>query len=137
MTEQEKRTEELAKRYCGSGSSVHCTIDCDGICYCVAYKFAKAAIDANYHKIPEDATVLLVGKDNQALDEKTIEYFVKHNEQVRKETAKEILLDLKYNLETSQPQDVLDGKQCASNDYHNIIGWIDEIAGEYGVEVDE
>lgn len=58
-------------------------------------------------------------------------------EQTRKETAKEILLDLKYNLEASQPQDVLDGKQCASNDYHNIIGWIDEIAGEYGVEVEE
>lgn len=46
---------------------------------------------ANKSKLPNGATVLLIGKDNQALDKKTIEYFVKHNEQIRKETAKKIL----------------------------------------------
>lgn len=49
------------------------------------------AMSKGYRKVPDGAVVLLIGKKNQALDEKTIEYFVKHNEQIRKETAKEIL----------------------------------------------
>ena len=45
----------------------------------------------NYRKLPDGAVVLLIGENNQALDEKTIEYFVNHNQEIRKETAKEIL----------------------------------------------
>ena len=52
---------------------------------------AKKLYNAGYRKVPDGATVLLIGKNNQALDEKTIEYFVKHNEQIRKETAENIL----------------------------------------------
>ena len=48
------------------------------------------ALGQGYRKIPDGAVVLLVGENNQALDERTIEYFVKHNAKVRKETAKEI-----------------------------------------------
>ena len=59
--------------------------------YCQAYAYAQRAVKQGYRKIPKDAVVLLVGEYNQPLDEKTIEYFVNHNEQVRKETAKEIL----------------------------------------------
>lgn len=52
---------------------------------------AKKLYNAGYRKVPDGAVVLLIGENNQALDEKTIEYFVKHNEQIRKETAREIL----------------------------------------------
>ena len=54
-------------------------------------KSAEKLYDLGYRKLPDGATVLLAGKYNQALDEKTVEYFVKHNEQIRKETAREIL----------------------------------------------
>lgn len=49
------------------------------------------AMSKGYRKVPDGAVVLLIGENNQALDEKTIEYFVKHNDQIRKETAREIL----------------------------------------------
>ena len=49
------------------------------------------AMSKGYRKVPDGAVVLLIGENNQALDEKTIEYFVKHNEQIRKETAEKIL----------------------------------------------
>ena len=48
-------------------------------------------IEQGYRKIPKDTLVLLIGKHNQPLDEETIEYFVNHNQEIRKETAKEIL----------------------------------------------
>ena len=60
---------------------------------------AKALYNADYRKIPDGAVVLNIGKNNEALDEKTIEFFVKHNAKVRKETAREILNDLKGLLE--------------------------------------
>lgn len=63
---------------------------------------AKKLYNAGYRKVPDGAVVLLIGENNQALDDKTIEYFVKHNEQIRKETAKEILqaVDIESNGQT-------------------------------------
>lgn len=52
--------------------------------------------------------------------------------EVRKETAKEILNDLYFNLRSS-----VQGKVSKSNDYYNVLGWIEELAIEYGVEVEE
>ena len=52
-------------------------------------EIARIYYNAGYRKLPVGAVVLLIGENNQALDEKTIEYFVKHNEQIRKETVKE------------------------------------------------
>ena len=52
-------------------------------------KVAEALYNAGCRKLPFGAVVLLIGENNQALDEKTIEYFVKHNEQIRKEAVKE------------------------------------------------
>lgn len=49
----------------------------------------------NYRKVPDGAVVLLIGENNQAIDEKTIEYFVKHNEQIRKEAVIEFAEKLK------------------------------------------
>ena len=52
-------------------------------------EIARIYYNAGYRKLPAGAVVLLIGENNQALDEKTIEYFVKHNEQIRKEAVKE------------------------------------------------
>lgn len=56
---------------------------------------AKLLIKKGYRRLPDGAVVLLIGENNQALDEKTIEYFVKHNEQIRKEAVKEFAEKLK------------------------------------------
>lgn len=53
-------------------------------------------------------------------------------EEVRRETAKEILSDIDFNLKISDAT-----KEPKSNDYYNVVGWIEEIAKEYGVEVEE
>ena len=58
-------------------------------------EIARIYYNANYRKLPDGAVVLLIGENNQALDEKTIEYFVKHNEQIRKEAVKEFAEKLK------------------------------------------
>ena len=79
-------------------------------------------IEQGYRKIPEDALVLLVGKDNQPLDEKTIEYFVNHNQEIRKATAKEIL-------------DYFD--RYAGTGEKLIGNMISEQRKKYGIEVEE
>ena len=52
-------------------------------------EIARIYYNAGYRKLPFGAVVLLIGGNNQALDEKTIEYFVKHNEEIRKEAVKD------------------------------------------------
>lgn len=91
-------------------------------------KSAEKLYDLGYRKVPDGATVLLVGKYNQALDEKTIEYFIKHNEQIRKETAEKIFKMLISELESNK---FLYGKR--------IIMEVDveNLAKQYGVEVEE
>ena len=91
----------------------------------------------NYRKVPDGAVVLLIGENNQALDEKTIEYFVKHNEQIRKETAKEILKKVfkKDNLVSDEGYD-------ESGFWSTLTYYIDgeearEIEREYDVKVEE
>ena len=59
---------------------------------------AQKLYNAGYRKVPDGAVVLLIGKNNQALDETTIEYFVKHNEQIRKEAVKEFAERLKAKM---------------------------------------
>ena len=90
---------------------------------------AEALYNAGYRKLHDGATVLLVGKYNQALDEKTIEYFIKHNKQIRKETAREILqclYDKCYELQNSRGG-------FAHITPHDIL----TLAKQYGVEVEE
>lgn len=52
--------------------------------------------------------------------------------QTRKETAKVILNVLYFNLQSS-----VKGNFAKSNDYYNAMGWIQKIAKNYGVEVEE
>ena len=81
---------------------------------------AKFLIKKGYRKLPDGATVPLVGKYNQALDEKTIECFIKHNKQIRKETA-EKFLQLAYD-------------RCLEKSF---IKKVEELAKQFGVEIKE
>lgn len=83
-----EQIEEMAKIYCKTEFLCNKGCQTEG---CRIYEICDTLYNAEYRKVPDGATVLLVGKYNQALDEKTIEYFIKHNEQIRKETAREIL----------------------------------------------
>ena len=91
----------------------------------------------NYRKVPDGAVVLLIGENNQALDEKTIEYFVKHNEQIRKETAKEILKKVfkKDNLVSDEGYD--ESGFWSTRTYYIDVEEAREIEQEYDVKMDE
>lgn len=95
----------------------------------IANYFARAFVEKGYHKLPDGTIVLLVGKENQALDEKTIEYFVKHNEQVRKQAAK--------NYYDKMAQEIESHNFETSTDYEHMNVCNKEILKECGVEVDE
>ena len=49
-----------------------------------------------------------------------------------KKQRKRFCNDLYFNLQSS-----VKGNVWKSNDYYNVMGWIEEIAKEYGVEVEE
>ena len=55
---------------------------------------------------------------------------------VRKETAKEILKDLYFNLQSSVKGHIAKSNDYY-NDYYNVMGRIQEIAKNYGVEIEE
>ena len=87
---------------------------------------AKKLYNAGYRKVPDGAVVLLIGKNNQALDEKTIEYFVKHNEQIRKEAVIDFAENLKEKLFS-----VFGKTICSELDTEDITLFIDELLMEY------
>lgn len=135
--EREKNVEEMVKDIsvilgtkCLLNIGGHC-IDCkyfdeDNADHdCQSVLLANELTEMGYRKIPDGAVVLLVGKNNQALDERTIEYFVKHNAEVRKETAREIFHTLKGLIR--EPWKA----------YELTIDDLREIAEKYGLEVDE
>ena len=91
----------------------------------------------------ENEIVLRVGKDNQALDKKTIEYFVKHNEEVRKQTAKEVFQELYDRILTLCKESF--EKAVSSKDkefgganraFNQIRIEVKNVAKKYGVEVE-
>ena len=82
MTKQEQIEEMISAMAASNNPFVDVPIE-------IMPKVAEALYNAGYRKVPYGAVVLLIGKNNQALDEKTIEYFVKHNEEIRKEAVKD------------------------------------------------
>ena len=88
MTKQEHIEEMISAMAASNNPFVDVPIE-------IMPKVAEALYNAGYRKLPVGAVVLLIGENNQALDEKTIEYFVKHNEQIRKEAVKEFAERLK------------------------------------------
>ena len=120
MTKQEQ-IEEIAKTMCEEFGTDTCKFDCPCRDDCANNDISERLYNAGYRKT---FTSDLASDTQKALKE---EY-----EKVRKETAKEILNDLYFNLQSS-----VKGNVCKSNDCYNVIGWIKEIAKEYGVEVEE
>ena len=85
--------------------------------------YRKVLLDTKYGKMP-DCRNYAPWKLIKGHTEREVE-------KARKETAKEILQDLYYNLQTSQTTN-----PCKSNDYYNVDEWLKELAKEYGVEVE-
>ena len=98
-------------------------------CWCCGKGTAEELYNAGYRKT---ITSDLASDTQNAFKEGYIKGNIDGMLLARKETAKEILNDLYFNL-----QDSVKGNVAKSNDYYNVIGWIEEIAKEYGVEVEE
>ena len=94
------------------------------------YSTARANHENGIRKVPDGAVVLNIGKNNEALDEKTIEFFVKHNAEVRKETAMEIFADIERTFHDFYSKNSILTR-------YDVLNHIAFIADKYGVEVDE
>ena len=134
---REKQIEELAKERNEIKDIMKLLDKCVSLNPMYKAEVATVVYGNNYRKLPDGAVVLLIGENNQALDEKTIEYFVKHNEQIRKETAKEILKKVfkKDNLVSDEGYD-------ESGFWSTLTYYIDgeearEIEREYDVKMEE
>lgn len=95
------------------------------------------AMSKGYRKVPDGAVVLLIGENNQALDEKTIEYFVKHNEQIRKETAERDFCTIIKALEERKERVKAFYGVAESAGVDIAIRTVKELAKQFGVEIKE
>lgn len=111
--------------------------------HCHVYMFAKRAVEQRYRKILEDCIVLTKEQIEHPTDDKVIEFFVKHNEKVRKITVEEILKKIDkelYDISRLYLECVAKNSKDddAINNYgvmtlaHNIVV---NVAKEYGVEI--
>ena len=69
---------------------------------------------------------LMTAKDTSTLTDKEIEFFIKHNEEVRKETAREILKSMLNKMY----------KLTGCGVPYHVKKFIEEIAMEYGVSLE-
>lgn len=103
--------------------------------YCQVYAYAQRAVEQGYRKLPEDSVVLTREEcDNKVILDEDHFLRVLDNEraQSRKDTAKAILNVLYFNLQNS-----VKGHIARSNVYYNVMNRIQEIAKNYGVEIEE
>ena len=110
---------------------------------CSAYAYAKTYYEQGYRKIPEGSVVL--SKEENDINNKFIKYLQRRidelNEyscnvykQARKKTAKEILRDIKYEIEDRNGAML---EEDLSVDATILQEVLNEIAKQYGVEVKE
>lgn len=119
MNENESREIEIEELACAVCNAVYNNNECGSCQHLLKSKvIARKLFDNGVRRIPDGAVVLNIGKNNEALDEKTIEFFVKHNAKVRKETAREILKKIYDKYYWWNPSD-----------------FIQDLAKEYGVEL--
>ena len=137
MNDKEKQIEEMAVLGCVRNPRAHTAEECAKCDFkqgmCNAYRHAETLYDAGYRK------VLLNTENGKTVDcvhyapWQLIEgYTEREVETVRKDTAKAILNVLYFNLQNS-----VKGHIAKSNVYYNVMGRIQEIAKNYGVEVEE
>lgn len=137
MTEQEKMIETVV-----AFSPIERRIDMYGCEIGVSrqwYNEATAILmeinEGKYLKVPEGAVVLTKEECEHKviLDEDHFERALNYErEEARKDTAKAILNVLYFNLQNS-----VKGHIAKSNDYYNVMGRIQQIAKNYGVEIEE
>lgn len=125
--EREKIIEEMAKKVCIACGKCK---ELKGDCY-LARNIASVMIDDGYRKIP-DGAVVLTKEEMETTDKipQKIKDFYKwfieiEKEQVRKETAREILKKLKMMI-----KEPWQAYELSFDDLHRI-------AEKYGVEVEE
>lgn len=109
--------------------------------YTTNYQEAVALISLGYRKIPEDAVVLTKKELVKTMESGYVYDTTRGNkinliemarEIERKETAKVILNVLYFNL-----QNGVKGHIAKSNVYYNVMSRIQQIAKNYGVEIEE
>ena len=96
--------------------------------YVRGYRFgivASALYDSGYRKADDVVDRLMNAKTTSGLTKKEIEFFIKHNEKVRQETAKEILKTLYDRTQNYHGDRTI----LTSDD-------IKELAEKYGVKID-
>lgn len=116
--DKEKQIEEIRKVV-----SFNCNKE--GIAKHCPERIANGIYEAGYRKADEMIDRLMNAKTTSGLTEKEIEFFVKHNEKVRKETAKEIFQTLYDRTQNYHGDRII----LTSND-------IKELAEKYGVKID-
>ena len=88
--DENKQIEEIKNILLASTPVIDMPFECFGA-------VARAIYNAGYRKTDDVIDHLMNAETSSGLTEKEIEFFVKHNEKVRKETAREILKPL-YNV---------------------------------------
>ena len=102
---------------------------------CTSWTRAVNQYEQGYRKIPEGSVVLTKEECEHKviLDDDHFERALNYErEKARKDTAKAILNVLYFNLQNS-----VKGHIAKSNDYYNVMGRIQQIAKNYGVEIEE
>lgn len=118
--DKQKEIEEMAKAIYETGIAIDGTDIAFGLMEDSHFhRMAAKLYNAGYRNIKK----LLQAESTADLDELELEFFIKHNEKVRKETAKDILERFKYDY-------------IKMNDQYGL-GLVKDIAAEYGVEVEE
>nr|DAT18026.1 MAG TPA: hypothetical protein [Caudoviricetes sp.] len=143
--DKQKKIEEMLENiqeyfptrdYCKEGRK--CIIK-NGLADCNNCLRSTALYNAGYRNIKK----LMHAENTEGLDELELEFFIKHNEKVRKETAREILNKVYNEIEKarleSEFQDengkwLIDESEFMSE---FTLGKLYELYAEYGVEVEE
>lgn len=77
---------------------------------------------------------LMTAKDTSTLTDKEIEFFIKHNEEVRKETAREILSEIESYVKTVFKSDM----PCTATLHDCVMSAkISALRKEYGVDLED
>ena len=133
--DENKQIEGMAKvlygKYCGNDKCGNCKEPS-----CVSYIFAEKLYNAGYRKADDVIDRLMNAETSSELTEKEIEFFVKHNEKVRKETVREFVEKAKqfFYEHYGKFSDLPYKEYCKVN---ILCIDLDELAAQYDVEVEE
>ena len=127
--DENKQIEEIKNILLASTPVIDMPFECFGA-------VAKAIYNAGYRKTDDVNDHLMNAETSSGLTEKEIEFFVKHNEKVRKETVREFVEKAKqfFYEHYGKYSDLPYKEYCEVN---ILCIDLDELAKEYGVEVEE